>query len=49
MWRETGDDELLREAVKSGRDHWLKTAQQLVKAHRQNAQILGEGYDYCVL
>ncbi|MGA7179649.1 MAG: Sfum_1244 family protein [Thiobacillaceae bacterium] len=38
VWRETGNDQSLREAVKSGQQHWLKTAQQLVATYARDPQ-----------
>ncbi|NDU91289.1 MAG: hypothetical protein G3I10_01505 [Ferrovum sp.] len=49
IWRETGDDQSLRQAVSTGQHHWLKTAQQLVESYRHDAQTLGDGYAYCML
>jgi hypothetical protein len=37
-WRETGSDRALRDVVKTGRQHWLGTAQKLVELHQHDPQ-----------
>ena len=37
-WRETGNEQALRSAVRSGQQHWLDAAQQLIKQYRQDPQ-----------
>jgi hypothetical protein len=38
VWRETGNEQALRNAVQTGQQHWLDAARQLLKQYRQDPQ-----------